>query len=311
MKERLIPLRNWFFEEGDASAAAAMRIAYGATCLFMLWDLYPVMDLLLGHGGYFGTLDPAYIYPSGIMNLLFRYDSPPALRVWFWSFVGVAICITVGLFTRVALVTSVFFLVLCHERNPFMVFGADGILLQISLWLPFLKAGRVWSLDRAVRERLARPASRTIPLWPLKVIQLQMALVYFASGLAKIGAAAWQNGSAVYYALNSSGSDLFPGIMKQKLLLTLMTYGTLWIELSFAFLVFWKRTRWIALASAVLLHVGIDILMAIRFFGVVMYLGLLSFVQPSEWLRVQAWAGSWFAVRPLQRHTGVDSSGVA
>jgi hypothetical protein len=140
-------LGQWFFEDGDASAAALLRIAYGAVCLFMLWDLWPVLDLLLGHAGYFGTLDPRFVPAPGLDTLLFYFDSPGALRVWFWSFVGVAIAVTAGLGTRVALGLSTLFLVLLHRRNPFMLFGADGVLMHVSLWLLFLRAGRVWSVD--------------------------------------------------------------------------------------------------------------------------------------------------------------------
>jgi len=286
---RLAPLRDWFFEEGDAAAAAAMRIGYGLVLLFMLWDVSPVRDLLLGHAGYFGTLDPKYVAVGDPTELLFRFDSSLALRIYFGTFAAVALCATVGLCTRANLAASLFLLLLFQKRNTYMLFGADGVLLQIAIWMLFLRSGRVWSLDRVWRERRGRAIPRVIPLWPLKAIQLQVVAVYLVTGLTKIGTEPWQDGSAIYYGLRSLGSGLLPGLLDHKLALTLLTYGTLWVELSFAFLVFWKPTRWIALLSAVALHAGIDALMSIRFFGPVMYLGLLSFVRPEEWLRVEAW----------------------
>ncbi len=308
MRHPFAPMRDWFFEEGDAAAAAALRIGFAVTYLYMLWDLYPVMDLLMGHAGYFGTLDPKYVDASGIANLLFRYDSPFALRVWFWSFTAAAVLLALGLHTRVAAAAAFFLLLIFQQRNSFMLFGADGVLFQISLWLLFLKSGRVWSLDRWIALRRGAAARRTIPLWPIKAMQIQIALVYFMTAVGKLGTEPWTNGSAIYYALQSLGNDRFDWILGHKLALTGLTYGTLWIEFSFIFLVFWKPTRWLALLQAAFLHAGIDVLMTIRFFGVVMYLGLLTFVRPEEWLRLQAWAASRLQRSPRSVATGTQGA---
>jgi hypothetical protein len=196
----------------------------------------------------------------------------------------VSACVTVGLASRVSTGASLVLLVLLHRRNPFMLYGADGVLLHVGLWLAFLPSGRVLALDRLIAARLGRPARRTISLWPLKALQVQMALIYFSAAVAKIGTEPWRDGSAVYYALTSTGSDLFPRVLEWKLALALLTYATIAIELAFPVLVFSPPTRWLALGLAVTLQVGIDVLMSIRLFGPVMYVGLLSFVRPSEWL---------------------------
>lgn len=275
---------RWFFEEGDAASAAALRIGYGVVFLFLLWDLWPALDLLLGHGGYFGTLDRRYVPEIGLQTLLYRHDSPGALRVWFWTSVAMAASATVGLASRAAVGASLGLLLLMQRRNPFMLYGADGVLLHVALWLACLPSGRVWSIDRLIGAWRGRPARRAISLWPVKALQVQMALIYLAAGLAKLGTEPWRDGSAVYYALLSTGSDVFPWILGQKPLLALMAHATVAIELAFAALVFWPPTRWLALGLVAGLQVGIDLLMGIRLFGPVMYLGLLAFVRPAEWL---------------------------
>jgi hypothetical protein len=62
-----------------------------------------------------------------------------------------------------------------------------------------------------------------------------------------------------------------------------LTYYSVLAEASFAFLVFFKRTRWIAIGAVLLMHIGIDILMNIKFFALSMYCGYLAFIKPSEW----------------------------
>jgi hypothetical protein len=288
-------LRKWFFAQGDASAAAAIRIAFGGLALFTLWDLYPVMGLLLGHTGYFGTIDQRYLPGISITNLLYYYDSNLALRIWFVVAIFATAFTLLGLYTRVVVPLSLFCLVLAHHRNPFMLFGADMVLFNIGLWLLFLKSDRAWSVDDWVRQRLGHPKPRVIPLWPVRVIQIQIALIYLRTALAKLGTEPWQDGSAVYYALSVLGNDVFPQIMHWKLPLSLLTYGTLGIEFSFPFLVFWPPTRWFAILSVVMLHIGIDLLMSIRLFGLVMIAGLVSFVLPSEWVTVERLLRSRFA----------------
>lgn len=300
MIESIGSLRKWFFAEGDASSAAAIRIAFGGLVLFTLWDLYPVMDLLLGHTGYFGTIDQRYLpmdqpYLARITNLLYYHDSALALRIWFVVGIFAAAFTTLGLYTRVAIPLSLLCLLVAHNRNPFMLFGADMVLFNLGLWLLFLRSHRVWSVDDWVRKRSGHRKTRIIPLWPVKVIQIQIALIYLRTALAKQGTEPWLDGSAVYYALSVLGSDLFPKIMQWKLFLSSLTYGTLGIEFSFPFLVFWKPTRRFAILSAVMLHVSIDLLMSIRLFGLTMIAGLASFVLPSEWSIIERFVSSKLA----------------
>ena len=47
-----------------------------------------------------------------------------------------------------------------------------------------------------------RASSARIQLWPLKAIQIQVALIYGISALYKIRSPAWQDGSAQYYILH-------------------------------------------------------------------------------------------------------------
>ena len=194
-----------------------------------------------------------------------------------------------------------FCLVVADNRNPFMLFGADMVLFNLGLWLLFLRSDRVWSMDNWLRQRSGQCKSRMIPLWPVKAIQIQIALIYLRTALAKHATEPWQDGSAVYYALTVLGNDLFPRIMHWKLFLSMLTYSTMGIEFAFPFLVFWKPTRWFALLSATMLHVGIDLCMSIRLFGLVMIAGLASFVLPSEWLAVEAFVRGKFRKSSFDR----------
>ena len=279
MKALFRDLSHWFFQSCDARVAAGMRIGFCLTYLLMLWDIRPVLQLLFGHAGLYGTLEPYPFSLDRFQYLLYRYDSPLGLELWFWGSVLAAVGGMLGVWPRLTLPLTYLSMLLFRERGPFITFGADLVLNCIGLFVLFLDTGRAWTI------RHSGAPARTVEGWPLRAIQVQMALIYLVTGLAKLQTVPWQDGSAVYYALHvgSVTKTLPPDfILGNRLLLVLMTYGTLVIELSVPFILLaYKPLRYHAIAACVALHSGIDLLMSIRFFSLVMYVGLWSFVSPT------------------------------
>lgn len=286
MKQLLRDLDGFLFARGDARTAAALRISFCAVYLLILWDFYPVMDLLFGHSGLYGTLEPYPYELDGLAYLLFRHDSPQALRVWFWISVVVCTLAMIGVAPRFNLTLTYVSMFLFRERGPFVTFGADLVLHCIGLWLLFLDTGAAWSL----RARRSVPGQADIALWPVRVIQLQVALIYLITGLAKLQTTPWQDGSAVYYALHVG--DVMKAapprlLLDERWILVAMNYGTLAIELLVPFaLLFYRPLRGYAVLACVVLHSSIDVLMSIRFFSLAMYVGLLAFTDEDAWVRL-------------------------
>jgi hypothetical protein len=280
---------RWLFAPGDARTAAAVRIGVCALYLFMLWDLQPAMDLLFGRGGLFGTREPLPYDISGFQYFLFRHDSPAELSAWFWASVAAAACALVGFASRVSVAATFVSMLLFQERDPFMIFGADLVLRCVALWLLFLDSGRAWSVDAWLRG--PRPAAGVVQWWPLRAMQLQVALVYAVTCLLKVRTEPWRDGSAVYYALHVGAvlkSEAPPWPVAYPALLVAMDYATLATEASLPVLLFFRRVRPVAFALAVAMHTGIDAFMSIRFFSLAMYAGLLSFLDGSDWDRITA-----------------------
>jgi hypothetical protein len=296
MRQFLHALGGWFFERGDPRVAAALRIAYSALVLLILWDFYPVMPLLFGHRGMMGTMDPVLAHLTGFRYFLFHHDSPAELQAWFWASVACAAMAMAGLLTRLSLPLTFLSMMLFRERGPFMTFGADLVLNCIGVWLLFLDCGRVASVDRRLRRWWGQAdddgALPAIELWPVKAIQIQVALIYLVTGLKKLQTIPWQDGSAVYYAVhvgNVLKGQPPPWIVHHHALMALMNYGTLVIELAVPFMLFVRPLRAWAMGAAFLMHTGIDVFMSIRFFSLAMYVGYVSFLDAGDW--------SWWAAR--------------
>jgi hypothetical protein len=164
-------------------------------------------------------------------------------------------------------------------------------------------SGRAWSID-AWRAPLRRSAQTpaTTPIWPIRLIQIQIAVLYFFTGLEKLHGSTWHDGSALAFALahpSISRFDIAPlaSFAPVALVLATMTRLTLVWELSFPLLVCFRIGRWVALGIGVFIHLGIIVFMRIHWFGQIMIMSYLAFLPAEElgprglrlWRRGRAW----------------------
>ena len=67
-----------------------------------------------------------------------------------------------------------------------------------------------------------------------------------------------------------------------ELFATLGNLFTLWMELTFIFLIWDKRWRWLLVTGSVLMHVGIGLLMGLTTFSIAMLIMLAGFMSPES-----------------------------
>lgn len=206
----------------------------------------------------------------------------------FWALVGIGLLL--GWRTRLMVVLNFVCIVSIHERNIYILNGADTVLRVLSFWILFLPLGRYYSLDAArLREKWdSEEASRTCFALPLRAIQLQIALVYLFTYLFKLPGDLWQNGQAIYHVLQLQSFTHFTGdwfvVIMPLPLLQAMTYFVLAVEGTFIVLVFspvfQPALRILGLLGGALMHLGIALLMAVPNFSIVMMLSYSLFFDP-------------------------------
>jgi uncharacterized membrane protein YphA (DoxX/SURF4 family) len=160
-------------------------------------------------------------------------------------------------------------------RNHLLLCGSDDTL-QIAIFLLMLSpSGRALSIDawRAARRKPAVGPTYT-PAWQVRLIQIQLCVIYCTTGLVKVKGTGfmegtWWEGTSIHYAINyivmnrnSYAMLPIPYWFTQPL-----TYVTLVWEVLFPVLVLHRWTRRFALAFGILFHVGIFFTMAIGWFG--------------------------------------------
>ena len=181
------------------------------------------------------------------------------------------------------------------HRNPILPYGVDKIVTSLLLILCLAPIGRALSLDRVRAARLAKRGNleAALPIFEspwagacTRLMQIQMAILFFWSAVEKIRGDDWWHGDAIWivFANNEFYNRFMLDVLASQYWLgNIATYTTMLIEIAYPFLIWQERTRPFLLTAAIFLHLQFAIFMGMPYFSFVMILGHVSFLRP-EWL---------------------------
>lgn len=182
-----------------------------------------------------------------------------------------------------ALVLFVFYEFL-QSLCPIILNGGDNLLKFIMLYMIFINSYKYFSINKSNN---STPLNNLITNLAGYSICIHLCLAYFFSAIHKIHADVWFNGIATYYTLSLErfrGTSFNLDLAKNGFLVTISTYITILIELSYPFLIWFKRTKLLMIISAILLHVSIYVLMMIYDFQLVFIFVQGFFLSNRFWL---------------------------
>jgi uncharacterized membrane protein YphA (DoxX/SURF4 family) len=276
--------RFWFARE-ETSTLAIVRIAYGL--LMVGWGAALIPDL-------FTFFSDDGMLPSTVLvkgwSLLRWFPSDAALIAVLVVFMLAAICVVLGFFTRLAAAILFVTFFAFERRNPLIWNSGDFVIHHIAFFLALAPSGASLSVDRW---RLARDRFWSFPArapWALRLMQVQLSVIYIASVWAKVRGETWNDGTAVSYALRIEDLERFPlpsFVVDTELIANFLTYGTLAIELGVAILIWVKPWRRYVIPIGILLHLFIDYALEVGFFSYAMVILYLAFIPPetaTRWL---------------------------
>jgi hypothetical protein len=113
---------------------------------------------------------------------------------------------------------------------------------------------------------------KTVPVGCLRIMQLHLCVVYLAAGLDKAMGSQWWNGEAIWRALSQPSFRTFDvgWLASHSWIPVLAGWGTLVVEIGYAFLVWPRRTRKAWCIATIGLHLGTCAFMGLVFFSSVM-----------------------------------------
>jgi hypothetical protein len=265
---------RFWHEPLRAERLALMRILLGLALLTdQLVQYLPNLLEFFGPDGVAprGLHDAFQLRNWRVTVLLFNHDDPTVLYTFFWGWVAVTALWTVGFCSRTMNVL-VWLATLCWiNRNPNILNGGDDTL-QVGLFLLMLgPTGRALSIDSWLRRRRTGDTGPAYtPAWPVRLLQIQLCVIYFSTGLAKLQGegfssdswwplGTWWDGSSIHYVLNyvTMSRWSFAQFPLPFWLTATMTFTSVWFETLFPLLVLWHRTRPWALWFGICFHLGI------------------------------------------------------
>lgn len=307
---------NSLFEPASPVPLGLFRIAFGLVLLEYCTLLAPeLITCFSDQNGILRLKTLHFIFSLPVINLIQLL--PPGdnwLIAFFGVFVFFCLCVTLGLFSRISMVAVYLGLASFQDRNIYVMHGGDHLLSLAAFYMMFAPTGAALSLDRIRQIWFGRQLPPEIPetrsLWAVKAYQLQFALVYWQSSLAKLASPTWWDGTAMYYVFRYDEFRRFtlPFVPQNLILIKLATWSALFIEFCAWLFIWFKETRYWVLASLLLLHIGIDYCMNIPVFEHIMIASLLLFIPAKDLTylmnKIKAYAATVFGPPIIMAYNG-------
>lgn len=266
-------IRYWnrfLFQTIDVLQYALLRVGLGGLIFLYLIGFLPIFVDHFGPDGWLGAMRDLDLYHAGSWSVLFLADS----RNQAWVFFGISLfgaaAFTLGVLTRISGCITLIGLISLWNRNPLLMDGDDAILRVMLFYLLLSPCGNAVSIDARLHHR-----RQQVEIWPLRLIQIQLALVYFISGWVKFHSPEWLNGTILQTVLIHPEYSRwnFNSLMNQPYFLKILhvtSFIILWWEILFPALILFRMTRIVAIAIGLIFHGGLLIFMHLRLFSVIM-----------------------------------------
>lgn len=276
----------------DARGLAVLRIGIGLMCLID-WAVR-LSDL----GAFY--LDDSAVPRSAVLahmarehhlSLYMATGGLPGTLLLFAVHGAAALAFTLGWRTRVANAVLWVMVFSIHSRAPVVTQSADAVLRLVLFWCLFLPLGARAALD--ARRAAAPPPLTVVSIGTLGLV-VQLASIYLFTGWMKTGAP-WQDGTAVYYALqldHFARQPMAGWLLEQPALMALLTRATLVLEVlgPWLLLIPLASVRLVVCLAFAGFHVGLAATMHLGIFPWICVIMWMALMPSGVWDRL--WARS-------------------
>lgn len=261
-------------EPVDIASLALFRVGFG---LILLWDVWRH----LSHG----WVRTWYMEPT----FHFKYPGfgwvdplPGEGMLILYALLGVcAGAIALGLFYRACCIAFglgfgyIFLLEEVRYLNHYY------LVILLCFLMAFVPAHRALSIDSLMNPKLR---SSTAPAWSLWLIRIQIGIVYFYAGLAKLKWD-WLAGRPTVYMWGKAALEReWMRALDPEFMAYFLSYGGLLLDLLVVPLLLWRRTRAFVFTAALFFHASNKLLFSIGIFPYMMTLATTLYFEP-DWPR--------------------------
>lgn len=289
------PLRDWnrfFFDPQPTRVLGAYRIAIGILTLYSFLLFAKDATTFFSDRGVIAVSTCERMQEREWHSVLAVLRTPAGVNCTLVALFLVAVSFTAGFYTRASSILLYILVTSFHERNPLVMNSGDSVLRTMLFFFMFAPAGKSYSVDSIRRRRAGFEPEPTLAApWAQRMMQIQVAVIYFTTAYAKSRGDLYHNGSAMYYAFGLVDFNVHgvENLMNYPVVYSAMTFGMLFIEISFPFLIWFRASRPYAIAMGILLHLWIMWCMTLPVFGILMIATYLCFLTDEEFSALVAW----------------------
>jgi len=267
---------RFLMSPGDLRILNVIRPLFGIVLVINLWFIWPDRHLFFSAEG----LIPDNIYPEFSSTswklTTFLPRTTWGVDLYFLALFSALASLIVGFYSRLSALVVFVLLAGLQNSNTLIFDGEDTMFRLFAFFLIFAPGPK----EIRAAGLPGRQESEPYPIWPLRLFQFQVGLMFFACALQKLRGEVWADGTAMYYVFRLY--DFYrvpvPAIITENLMvLKFLTWAVLMLELAAPILIWFKETRRTTLVILILFHLGTDLTLNLMMFHWVMITGWLSF----------------------------------
>ena len=271
-------VRGFWLTPAAPDSAAFLRLALASLALIQLAALWPHLLSLYGNFGFVQWAlveegNNVWVPSIGKVALVLAgwgVPSTTTVHLLFGLYGASLVGLLVGYRTRVFAVLAWITHSVTLNSGFFSLYGVDTMMHILFFYLVFSPAGARWSIDAHLGR--VSPSPSTGARIAQRLVQLHLCIIYLNTGLAKASGEQWRNGEAIWRAVMQPQFNVFDfsWLTAHPQVAAAVGWSVVLLEIGYAALIWIPATRRLALASILLMHVGIAITLQLWLFSAVM-----------------------------------------
>ncbi len=223
----------------------------------------------------------------GILKLsIFCLMSPGRVGIARWVCVVILLVVGSGWRPRLTAIPHAWVSFSFFSSSTIFDGGDQMTLVLTVLLMPVaLMDPRPWHWSALHSGETPGSAPRLVAWSAIFMIRVQVAAVYFVSGIAKLGQAEWANGTAMYYWLLTFGEapHWVVALMEKPVVVVATTWGAIALEVTLALALVLGRKWWPPLLFlGIAFHVLIALFFDLTSFAMAMIAALILYLHPAD-----------------------------
>jgi hypothetical protein len=180
------------------------------------------------------------------------------------------ICLLMGIFSRVAAITSWFLHLAAVKSGDLAAYGVDNLVTIGLFYLMLSPLPDRLALECRWRSRQSQ--DRRLLRFFRRVLQLHLCLIYFFGGLTKALGVGWWNGANLWRALTRPPFDIISAdiLIRFKYVFPVLGVAVFLLEIGYPIFIWHRQLRRVWLVGILVMHLGIGVAMGMYLFASIM-----------------------------------------